>query len=205
LRPVALRTGVLAAQRPATVSATSNRKELKALVNIGTGAAGTTAGTLNLVSAIAINSTPDGRDGNTIRLKGLQWGVQLQKPSSFGVAVSRFIVFRWDQGYRNPTVADILVSPSVSGVYSPYNHNTTKQFKILVDKTYVLKGEFNGTGGAFRDDIKIDGGNVFDDKICTFQDDTGTTSDSKYWVLFINSFAGSTTNWFNTSVKYVDV
>jgi len=204
-RPRSLTSG--SAQMPAAIRRVAKGLvEIKASVFVDNVAAvaGSTNGasSLSRCTNIAVGTGPSGRDGNTIKTKGMQYSLFMSKPTNIGIAVTRFILFRWDQSYRTPGVADILVSPSV---YSVYNHNATKQYKVLVDNIYHLIGEVNIAGSSWRLDNKVVNGSFRDEKLLTFQDDTGTTSDSSYWCFFINDATASSTNSMSYSLKYIEI
>jgi len=157
---------------------------------------------LQLLSVIAVGTGNDDRDGAVIRLKGLQYAGFVTKGFDYATGTARLIIFRWDQGYRNPTTSDILVTPTS---YSVYNQNETKNYKIMVDRLFHLTGQNNQTQSNYAPNTLIFKGSFKDDKISTFNDDTGTTADSKYWAFFCNDVAGSTVNNLTTQTIFVDV
>lgn len=169
----------------------------------GSGYAGTVNGTssLQLISDIPQGDTPRARDGNAVRFKGIQYGYLGDKPSSVGCAVVRLVIFRWNQGYRAPITADILNAPST---LSYYNHNTTKNYKILVDRLIKFTGEAT-TASTFRPDTQVVKGFVNDDKICTWETDGTTTADTKIYAFFCNDLAGSTTNYLFTELLFTEL
>lgn len=105
-------------------------------------AIGTTP-TLTLLNGVAQGDTALTRDGNDITATSIQFrGFAASDADTIsGEVVYRHIVF-WDQQANGaaPTAAAVLDNSVITNfVNAPYKRSTQKRFKILVDKTFVLK------------------------------------------------------------------
>nr|CRY97503.1 hypothetical protein [uncultured prokaryote] len=199
------RVGPIGAQIPFAIRRSARGlQEVKARVSVNAinNVPGDISGSssLSILSVIVPGGGNDDRDGNTLRFKGMQYAGVTYKPSTFADATSRLIIFRWDN-YRAPTTADILVSPSV---HSVYNQNSTKNYKIMVDRWFYSKAEVT-TGANYATRTHYFNGSFKDDKVVTYDTDGGTTGDSKYYACFINDTTASTINTLTTTTWFVDV
>lgn len=157
----------------------------------------------NDVSAVAQGTTDTTRTGDRLKLRSLEFRIQLQDLrttlSVDGMNVVRVVFVQWFPS-GTPNSSDIFsaVANTCLGFYA---HDTRQMYKILWDKTYAL------TGATSRN-FHLAHGTIYFKKNNMIQySGGGTTGTNKIYMfaLYTNGGAGVTTNLYaDTRLRYYD-
>lgn len=84
--------------------------------------------------------------GKFIQPTSLVFNFAIDKPPSFG-CITRLILLQTKDDWYPTNMADVLqANGSVSAVLSSINPETNHNFRVLMDRTFTMKGDNNGTG-----------------------------------------------------------
>lgn len=156
-------------------------------------------GSIFHLTAIPVDNTNYGRNGNSIMPRYLQLMFTLHNSEGNMFDVVRMIVFRWKDN-STPTVADIVEDNS-NPIYSPLNDNISgntrdRQIDIIKSKWFLTGGESPSNGGVFYKkniDLNPPSKRVKDH---VKYDDTSTTAPSGgIYIMMIGTQAVNTTNF----------
>lgn len=96
-----------------------------------------------LLNGIAEGTTAETRVGDEVKATSVQFRYNLSSPTSYtSLAVTNFlarVIIFWDRQANGsaPAVGDLLATDVVTEpLYSPYNYNNNKRFKIVYDKMH---------------------------------------------------------------------
>lgn len=84
--------------------------------------------------------------GKFIQPTSLIFNFAIDKPPAFG-AIVRILILQMKDDWFPSNVADVLErNGNVSAVLSSINPETNHNFKVLMDRTFTMKGDNQGTG-----------------------------------------------------------
>lgn len=136
------------------------------------------------------------RIGDKVRLTSIEYNVQFYGDMNnvvSEVTYVRFIMFQWFD-YNAPQWSDIMMS---NEVLSPYTHDKRTNYRILLDKKFILTSAIGGVTTANDTSAKIVSGYItkFADPNVMYQGGSLTGNNKVYCFAMQSPIGGLGTGW----------
>lgn len=160
--------------------------------------------TLALLNGLQTGDTDNTRSGNMVQATSISLRGWVQRTGTTGTSGAFRLLLFWDQQANQtaPTSDDVITTPHL---YSQYNRDNQKRFKILYDKVFTIHPQYTSQlmfhpliiKRKLSRQVKYDDGNV--------GDITDITTNSLYYMLITDSAAvGDFTHRWSARFNFKD-